>query len=144
MTPEPTPRVRHNPSLRNALHCQGLLLFVRAGLRAYRRGPRPDDFQEDDEFPGLPNSRYRYWTYFKTRFLGMKDLAAHAPGARASAETAVDRILEYAQYKLTKIKRSEKRRKMRDASSRHRGVDGHVPLHKLMRGLRISPTGATR
>ena len=62
MTPDPTPRVRHNPSLRNALHCQGLLLFVSAGLRAYRRGPRPDDFQEDDEFPRLLDSRS--WTFF--------------------------------------------------------------------------------
>lgn len=136
MTPEPSPSVRQHPRLRNALHCKALWVFVIMGLGAYRSGAPIDTSIAGT---GVPRSLGpRFWSYFRTTFLGMSDLAGHVPPARASRETAVDRILEYAQYKLAKIKRTEKRRKMRNASARHRNVDGHVPLHKLMRGLRIA------
>lgn len=129
--PDPPPRIRNDARIRNALQCLGLTVFLARGRSAYDDGAAEGDDAEEEDSP--PNSLNRYfWNYF-SRYIGMRDIAGFVPSARAGLETHMDRVLEYAKYKLDKIRRNEKRRKLRSKPE----VDGHVPLYRLMRGLAI-------
>ena len=86
--------------------------------------------------PGRPKSRTP--TYVWDRHIQNEDVSSFRPRKSASWEVVMDRALEYGQWKFAKLKRAVQRRRLREGHLKRRGVvDGRVPLHKLMNGLKM-------
>ena len=103
--------------------------FVGMMLLYYSRRNGPDG-----PYDGTPRKQ---WDRLCVRF-GMPDAGAFTPKKSASWDVGVDRALEFGQWKFAKLKRAIQRRRLRESHLKRRGsVDGRVPLHRLMNGLKI-------